>query len=43
MLSVEVALAASDMVVPDEQVGLHKRLKSVQNVHYLICTHSAVR
>lgn len=42
MLSLEVALAGSDMVVPDEQGGLHKRLESVQNVHYVISTHSGV-
>lgn len=30
LLSVEVVLAASDIVVPREQSGLHKTLKSVQ-------------
>lgn len=30
LLSVEVVLAASDIVVPDEQGGLHTSLKSVQ-------------
>lgn len=43
LLSVEVVLAASDIVLSSEQGGLHKRFKSVQNAHYPISTHSDLR